>query len=137
MTDTPVNDKRMRRSEETQKALIYQLEHVREEFGMELFVLADHNGRVVAFAGDKEAAEILAIFAQSLAGGSPPDPTLTAVLPGLAPENIVAESITLDELPLFLCAIMESDEEGRRGFERARDGIQRIYYTTSAFDDSP
>lgn len=126
-------EKRRRRSEKTQRALIYQLEHVFSEFEMDLIVLADHNGLIVAAAGDERAARVFAVYAKSLANGEEPNEALTAVMPDLDSERIVCESITLDELPLYLCAVMDRDEESLAGFSRARVGLQRIYYTTGEF----
>ena len=129
-------DKRKRRSEKTQKALYFQLEHVHDEFDMRLIVLADHNGLVVAYAGDRKAAGVFAVYAEALAAGDTPHPALSEVLPDLTPEQIECRSITLDELPLYLCAIMEPSAQNQKGFERARIGVQRIYYSTSAFPAS-
>ena len=126
-------DKRKHRSEKTQKALYYQLEHVLKEFDMDLIVLADHNGLVVASAGDKKAAGVFAVYAESLANGEEPHPALSQVLPETAPDRITCTSITLDELPLYLCAVMDGSEKNAQAFQRARIGVQRIYYSTSAF----
>ena len=126
-------DQRRRRSDKTQKALNYQLEHVRIEFGMELIVLADHNGLVVASSGDDYAAKVFAVYACSLANGEPPNEALTAVAPGVTADRIICRSITLDELPLYLCAVMLPTDDNVSAFERARIGVQRIYYTTGEF----
>lgn len=128
-------EKRRRRSDRTQKALNYQIEHVVDEFGMDLMVLADHNGLVVAAAGDRRAAKVFAVYAESLEKGGEPDPALKAVMPELSADRIVCKSITLDDFPLYLCAVMDTDEETMAGFDRARTGLQRIYYTTGEFID--
>lgn len=128
-------DQRRRRSDRTQKALIYQLEHVFDEFDMDLILLADHNGLPIASAGDKKAVKVFSVYAESLAAGETPDEALEAVMPDLDPERIFCESITLDNLPLYLCAVMDTDEASQNGFERARIGVQRIYYTTGEFTE--
>lgn len=126
------NNRRRRRSEETQTAMTYQLEHLVEEFeGMYLMVIADAQGVMLAYAGDDDAAEMLAAQVRPLANGAKPDPELLVVMPDLEQKNILCEAINLDDIPLYLCAIMEPIPENTQAYQRARDGIQRIYYTTS------
>lgn len=121
---------RRRRSEETVQAITFQLDHVRNEFGMDLILLADHLGLPIAFAGDQEAAKTFAAFAKPLAQGAEPDPLLLSLIGDRHENKIICELLELEELPLYLCAIMSPDMENARGFERARTGIQRIYRTT-------
>lgn len=135
MIDAVFYDQRKRRSELTQKALIYQLEHVRQEFAMKLLVLADPNGLVVAHAGDPKAAEVFAVYAKSLARGECPNPDLLVVMLGLRPYHIICESIVLDDTPLYLCSVSRPGKETRQAFARTREGIRRIYYTTGEFTD--
>lgn len=123
--------RRRRRSEETQQAITFQLEHVRDEFSMDLLLLADEHGLILAYAGDEQAAETFAVFSPSLAKGDPPDRALFSTLPGLEPAKILCETISLDEIPLYLCAVMDPTPENCRAYERVRTGIQRIYYSTS------
>ena len=131
MSDEP-SDKRRRRSEETQQAITYQLEHLVEEFDdIELMLLADDHGLMIARAGDEEACEMLAVQARPLAEGKSPDSELLVVMPDLRREQLLCEAINLDDIPLYLCAVMEPTAENAKAFERARTGIQRIYYSTS------
>lgn len=131
MSDKPIGNIRRRRSEETQQAITYQLEHVLAEFEMDLILLADEHGLIIAYAGERDAAESFAVFAPSLAKGAAPDRALFSALPGLEPHRILCETISLDDIPLYLCAVMNADKDSCYGYERARTGIQRIYYSTS------
>lgn len=132
MSEEDPKERRRRRSEETQQALTYQLEHLVETFDeLYLMLLADDQGVIVARAGDRELAQLLAAHARSLAVGDRPDPELSIGVPDLTAEQILCEAIDLDEIPLYLCAIMEPTPENAEAFQRARDGIQRIYYNTS------
>lgn len=131
MTEESSKNQRRRRSEETQQAIIYQLEYVQEEFDIELILLADDHGLIIGSAGDEEAATMFAVYAHKLAQGTAPDPILSETLPDLKREHILCESISLDDIPMYLCAVMEPTAENCRAYERARSGIQRIYYSTS------
>lgn len=136
MSDEDNDERRRRRSEETQQAITYQLEHLIEEFeDIELMLLADDHGLVIAHAGQDEdaeqVAEMFAIHARPLAEGEDPDSELLVAKPDLSREQILCEAINLDEIPLYLCAVMEPTAENAKAYERARTGIQRIYYTTS------
>lgn len=123
---------RRRRSKETVTAITYQLEYVMDNYDVDLILLADEQGLVIAFAGDQTAANALGAFARQLTEGAEPDPTLKELIPGLAPERILCEVITLDDIPLYLCAVMTPNKESAYGFERARTGIKRIYKTTGS-----
>lgn len=126
------HERRRRRSEETLQAITYQLEHLVEEFeDIELMLLADDQGLLFAHAGDEQAAEMFAVQAPALAEGGKPDSELLVVMPDLRANKILCEAINLDDVPLYLCAVMKPTPENTRAFERARTGIQRIYYTTS------
>ncbi len=129
-SDDPSNQRR-RRSEETQQAIIYQLEHVLDEFQMRLLILADAQGLLIAHAGDQEAAEFFAAHAPSLVTDADPHQELQEVLPNLQRQQILCEAINLDDIPLYLGAVMEPTPEHARAFERVRTGIQRIYFSTS------
>ncbi len=131
MTDESPKNQRRRRSEETQQAIIYQLEYVQEEFDIDLILLADEHGLIIGSAGDEEAATLFAVYAHALAKGEIPDPVLSETFPNLKREHILCESISLDDIPLYLLAVMEPTPDNCRAYERARSGIQRIYYTTS------
>ncbi len=137
MTDDDPRDQRRRRSEETQQAIIYQLEHVLQEFDMRLLILADAQGLLIAHAGDDDAATYFAAHAPSLVTDANPHEELQEVLPDLARHNILCESISLDNIPLYLGAVMDPTPEHARAFERVRTGIQRIYYSTSELADDP
>ncbi len=127
-------DRRRRRSEETQQALQYQLDHVVEEFDMDMMLLADHQGTVVTSAGAVRLAEIFAAHAPNLVQANDFQKAVGAIIPDLNPDHVFCESISLDELPLYLCALMQPDDASRQGFDRARDGVQRIYYSTSELE---
>ena len=131
MSDESPDNLRRRRSQETQQAITYQLEHVLDEFDLELLLLADDHGLIIAYAGDQEAAELFASYAPSLSADSSLHPVLHEVMPDLTPQKVLCESISLDNIPLFLCAIMDPTPDNCRAYERVRTGIQRIYYSTS------
>ncbi len=128
-------DRREQRSEETLQALTYQLEHVVDEFDMDLMVLADHQGTVVTAAGAQHLATIIAARCRDIVSASDRDKVITSIIPDLDPAHVVCEELSLEDLPLYLCAIMEPDDTARSGFDRARTGIKRIYDTTSDFLD--
>ncbi len=128
-------NQRKRRSEETVQAITYQLEHVLEHYDIQLLVLADDLGLTIAFAGDENAARAFAAFAGHLATSDDLDPSLQEYLPGVTPEQVYCESLQLDEIPLFLLAVMPPTIDNAHGFERVRTGIQRIYRTTGSLSD--
>ena len=121
---------RRKRSKETITAITYQMEYVIKEYPVEVMVLSDSQGLLIASYGHDELSELIAAFGHRLAAGEPPDPSLFELMPDLKAEMILSEPIELDEIPLFLTAIMAPEEEAARGFARARKGIKRIYNTT-------
>ncbi len=137
MSDKSFRSLRRRRSEETQQAITYQLEHVHEEFGMDILLLADDHGLILAHAGDTEKANLIGVYARSLAEGKALDPSLVEIFPDLKREQVLCESLNLDDIALYLCAVMEPTPENCRAYERVRTGVQRIYYTTSELAGSP
>ena len=125
-------EQRRRRSEETVQAMTLQLEYVLEHYEIDLLVLADDLGLVIASAGDAAAARAFAAFAPQLARRQGLDPSLEEFLPGVTLDRVLCENLELDEIPLYLIAVMTPDVENAHGFERARTGIQRIYRTTGS-----
>lgn len=125
-------EQRRKRSEETVQAMTFQLEYVLENYAMDLLVLADDLGLVIASAGDELAARAFAAFAPQLARREDLDGSLQEFLPGATIERVLCENLELDEIPLYLIAVMTPDVENAHGFERARTGIQRIYNTTGS-----
>lgn len=121
---------RRKRSKETITAITYQMEYVIKEYQIDLMVLSDPQGLLIAHSGDDQAAELFAAFAPRLADGERPDPSLFEAIPGLKEEMIISEPIELEEIPLYLSAVMTPEIESAKGFERARQGIFRIYRTT-------
>ena len=131
MSEESGKNLRRRRSEETQQAIIYQLEHVQDEFDLELLLLADEHGLVIGHAGDQEIAEVFAVYARPLAEGQEPDDVLRELVPTMKDDHLLCESISLDNIPMYLLAIMDPTPENCHAYERVRTGIQRIYYSTS------
>jgi hypothetical protein len=123
-------EQRRKRSEETVKAITLQLEYVLEHYEMDLLVLADSLGLVIAFAGDRDAAEAFAAFAAPLSMRAQLDASLEEFLPGVTRDRVLCEQLELDEIPLYLLAVMSPNVENAHGYERVRTGIQRIYRTT-------
>lgn len=128
-------DRRKRRSEETLEAITYQLEHVVEEFGMDMMVLADHQGTIVASAGAPRLAEVFAAHAPKLHETDDLKDAVSCVVPDLPPHHVLVESLSIEEMPLYLCAVTGGDDDSQRGFERAQTGIKRIYRTTDVWGE--
>ena len=137
MSDKIGKSRRRRRSEETRQAMTYQLEYVVDELDMEMMLLADNQGIILAHTGDEDTAELLAAHAEGLARGMAPTSDLLRVFPDLTRNQILCEAVNLDDIPLYLCAIMDPSPENAKGYQRVRDGIQRIYYSTSELAGDP
>lgn len=121
---------RRKRSKETVTAITYQLEYVVEQCNIELMLLSDEQGFLIAQSGPEHICRLFAAFAPKLAKGAAPDAALLEVMPDLKEEQILVEKVHLEDIPLYLTAVMTPDMESVKGYERARSGIERIYRTT-------
>ncbi|HEX5658275.1 MAG TPA: hypothetical protein VFX59_13830 [Polyangiales bacterium] len=75
---TIARERRTRRSYQPQEALSYQLEHVREEAGLDALVLATRDGLSIAYSGEDELClELAALgpFLQEADNDNEPRPT--------------------------------------------------------------
>lgn len=125
-------DQRRRRSEETVTAIRFQLEYVHEHFGIELIIFADDAGLALAYAGDADAAELVAAFAQGVnAGDEQAFAVISDVVPGASKERLQVQELDIDGMAMYLIAFADPEETTRAGFTRAAAGVERIYRTTS------
>ncbi|NOY91691.1 MAG: hypothetical protein GXP55_10865 [Deltaproteobacteria bacterium] len=96
-----LKDRRTRRSAERQTALRYQLEHTREQGGLEAVVVADDAGLILESAGDSAVCEELGAYApllvHSLMGMKLP--------PLLCGGDVAVRPISLNGQPVFLASI--------------------------------
>ncbi|MDB4991222.1 MAG: hypothetical protein JWN04_6400 [Myxococcaceae bacterium] len=112
------NERRTRRSHRPDQALVFQLEQVRDEAGLDALVLATAEGLPVAHSGEDELCEEIAALAPFLSG---------QVDPALDNGTMRVRAVNLEALSLWLVsyrsdAVLVSDG----WLERASSGIARI-----------
>lgn len=96
-----LKDRRVRRSEERQTALRYQLEYTREQGGLEAVVVADDAGLVVGSAGDAGICEELGAYAPLMACSV----FGMALPPLLRGAEVAIRPMKLNGQPLFLATV--------------------------------
>src|SRR5882672_172962 len=95
MQDTPSEERRSRRSDDTMTALHYQLAYARHQGGFDALVLADSAGCVVAGAGAWATCELLAAYAPMLAHDPACDAPVT---------DVEIQTFSVDGGEVLLCA---------------------------------
>ncbi|MFW5876734.1 MAG: hypothetical protein ACOCXM_08350 [Myxococcota bacterium] len=93
-----LDERRTRRSEEQQVALRYQLEHAREQGGLQAMVLADGDGLSVVASGDPAFVTELAAMAP-LMGSAPFGMPLSPLLRGV---DVAVRPLMLNGQTLYL-----------------------------------
>lgn len=96
-----LEDRRQRRSRETQQALRYQLEHSRDRGALQAIVVADALGISLATAGDRALAEELAAIAPVLVR-APLGLSLPSLLRG---HEVAVRPIEVDGQELFVATV--------------------------------
>jgi hypothetical protein len=93
-------ERRIRRSEQRELALRYQIDHVRDQARLEALVLADDAGLVIAESGDRAVCEELAAIAPLLGRtlGMPMPPLLRGA-------DVAVRTIRVHGQPLFLASV--------------------------------
>jgi hypothetical protein len=113
-------ERRGRRSQEHRTALRYQLESTRERGHMSALALTNHEGLLLAWAGEDEVCEELGAAAPLIARGAP------VALDGCNDEeDVVVRAIDCFGEPLFLASLGGGVAREALLSHSAR-GIQRI-----------
>lgn len=129
-------DRRTRRSEETQQAVNYQLEYVRDNQGLGFLVVANEEGVFLAGTGDRTRNEILAAWATELACAEEDNrPRLEAELQqhlfGDETEAAVeVRPFSVSGMPMYLCAAGAPESQSDDALEHTINGVKRIFRTT-------
>jgi hypothetical protein len=115
---TIARDRRTQRSYQPQEALSFQLEHVRDQAGLDALVLATEDGLSIAYSGEDELClELAALgpFLREADNDSEPRPTRV-------------RAMTHDGLPLLLISYGRDDARPELDgwLEHATRGITRI-----------
>jgi hypothetical protein len=114
---TTARERRTRRSYQPQEALSFQLEHIRDQTGLDALVLATGDGLSIAYSGEDELClELAALgpFFQEADNDGTPRPTRV-------------RAMTHDGLPLLLISYgLEDSSELDGWLEQATQGITRI-----------
>ncbi len=129
-----IPERRSRRSEQTYRAITFQLEHVWELHGLRNFTLSDANGLVLAGAGHGEESRVVAAYAPLVAkclNRERRDAVLDEIR-SLVPilhgdEDLCVRSFFVDGERLFLCAVGDNGAGLDASIYRALTGIRRIY----------
>jgi hypothetical protein len=119
-------ERRRRRSNDTHTALGYQLEHIRQEAGLEAIVLADRDGLSLSHAGELDVCSELAALSPIVArqGFVPFGTRFDA-------GYVHVRSVRIDGHELYLCSCSDSmaDVWSARielGLREAQHGVARI-----------
>lgn len=128
-----IQERRCRRSEETYRAITFQLEHVLRLHGLRNFTLSDANGLILANAGHAEESHALAAYAPLLARATDRRrraqvvDSIREVVPFSGEDAINVRSFFIDGDRLFLCIVGEGGARLDASLYRALTGIRRIY----------
>ncbi len=115
------SERRTRRSENSFRALCFQLDRVRRHEDVEAIALADVDGLLLAHAGPEPVCEELAAYAPFSQ-----DPSFQISWPGaLQDRTVVFEPLVMDGQPLYLvCA--GRPRSGREPLNHSVQGVFRI-----------
>lgn len=135
MSVTPMfQERRCRRSQETYRAITFQLEHVLRLHGLRNFTLSDANGLVLASAGLEDESRALAAYAPVLAKclsgqrRAAIEGRLAELVPMEQIEGLSMRSFFVDGQRLFLCLVGQQGGTLDSSLYRALTGIRRIYH---------
>jgi hypothetical protein len=118
-------ERRRRRSEDPITALHYQLSSTRAQAGLDVLVLVDDTGCLVAGAGAWPACEELAAFAPLLAHPSAVgSAAVGSRIAALGPETAV-RTVAIDGCEAVICG-RGGDATRGESIARAADGCRRI-----------
>lgn len=138
MKATPMSfDRRLKRSENTHRAMTLQLEHILKLYGLRNFTLCDNNGLVIAYAGYVEESDAVAAFAPVLARCADRQKRSAIIRDALGQLDcaqsldIQVRSFFLDGERLYLCITGEPGAQLDVGLYRAIEGLRRIYRETA------
>ena len=126
-------ERRLNRSQQTYYAITYQLEHIQAVAGLRNLTLSDERGLVLACAGNKEEATILAAYASVLAksSASTQREALVAEIHTLMPRagrgNIHVRSLWLEGQRLYLCTVGPKSARAQASMLQALTGVRRIF----------
>ena len=129
-------DRRKRRSQETQQAVTYQLQHVREKYDFDFLAVGDRDGFYVGGATEEGRDKIVAAYAPAIAGAHNgrreklKRELVEQIGAGDESGSLFVREFGVGEQPLFLCAIAESAEAVDGALEHTMSGIERIIRTT-------
>lgn len=118
------NDRRSRRSDNLTQALRYLLDACKDHGRLDAMALADHDGLLLAWAGDLAACEEIAarVARIPIAVGSYRGTVIGTT--GAWPVHMRRVHIT--DLALYACAIGGTADDRTRQVSRAAVGIERI-----------
>jgi len=123
---TVPRERRTRRSGRADEALVFQLERVRDEAGLDALVLATAEGLPVAHSGEHELCEELAALAPFMHGDR--DKTAHGELEQTNPTRTTrVRAMAFTDVPLLLVSYRrDSPVENDGWLEHASRGITRI-----------
>lgn len=131
------NERRRQRSTETQVAMTYQLEHVREKYGFLAVVLADGDGFYFAGSEEQGNGEAIAAYADAIVDAQDDKQRArmiaelkAAQFGGRADVDVRVHEFGLANVPAYLAIVSTASEDFDRAANHAVKGITRIFATT-------
>lgn len=124
-------ERRLRRSDDPMTAVVFQLEHIRELYGLDDVVLASEDGLTVAYAGDVWRSYLLAAFAAEYAAHGQEREALKErafepYLKAVDGSHVSVSTFHTGASPVHLCVVGSWPDDHSRCMEHARVGIARI-----------
>ena len=125
-------ERRRRRSNNSFEAIRLQLEHLHERLDLDALVLGDSNGLLLAGAGDRLDAEVLAAYAPLLSNRTERSrrrevlDTIRRMAPALGGREIAVRSFCVDGQHLLLGIVGDGNAQLHAALYRALTGVRRI-----------
>jgi len=120
----PTRSRRVRRSDDVLKAMIYQLEACQKEAKLEAMVVSDENGLCVASTGKPETCEEVAARLPIIGRHAPDFGGI--LLSGHGGLKMVVKTFTVEGASLYACAIGKPSARIERTLARGIQGVTRI-----------
>jgi hypothetical protein len=128
------DERRIRRSENLHQALRYQLQHVKERYGIDQLAVADESGLFISGSDQPQLDHVAASYSCAIAKsdhekGERLTSELLNLLPCSAAARVQLREFDLDGRSAFICAVADESADLGSAFDHSLVGVRRIAAT--------